>query len=441
MVELAARSFTATIDSLAFGGSGVCRVDGKVCFVPYSCPGDLVQLQLVSSKRSYMTARITDYLQSSEHRVEPFCHLYGECGGCSWQHVAYPRQLAAKREIVANALWRTCRVDAACIRDTVPSPDERGYRQRVQFKLSSSGGRLSIGFFRGESHSVVDAPHGCPIAHPEINRALGELRAVLIDCADAGQLSQLDLHHGIDGVTAVLHVSSRSSGRMRDLLEEALDRLPSSSSMFLFTDDRRAAHKLWGRDDVRYVMADPSGASAEYVLGYRPGGFAQVNQPQNQQLLQLVYRMAALSGSETVVDLYCGNGNFSLPLSAHVSRICGAEGNQGSIASALGNCTANHVTNAVYSCSNAVDFVRRLAGSAAACDVVILDPPRAGAADVVNALARLNVGRIIYISCDPSTLARDCSSLAESGYRVRECIPLDMFPQTYHIESITLLTR
>ena len=199
--------------------------------------------------------------------------------------------------------------------------------------------------------------------------------------------------------------------------------------------------KLCGDGNLAYPMPAAVSGSPPVTLTFRPGGFSQVNSAQNLAILELVRRMAVFGGHEHLLDLYCGNGNFSLPLAQCVASVTGVEGYGDSISAAQDNCLLNSVSNAEYVCADAVWEVARLAAAGRRFHTIILDPPRTGAADAIPGICRLYPDRIIYISCDSSTLSRDCGLLAGQGYCVAESVPLDMFPQTFHIESVTMLHR
>lgn len=428
------------IDKLAFGGNGVCRINGKVCFVPFSCPGDEVRLAVTTEKRSYCEAHIVELVVPSPFRVVPPCPVFGRCGGCSWQHIEYAQQLAAKQQILAEALWRGARVSADCVRPVRPSPAHYAYRSRVQFKLHGSADRLRIGFFRSNSHQVEDVGQGCAIALPVINATLAALRRVLASCPDVSFISQISIDSAEEGVIAVVACSGRDAAAVAAFFRERQADLAPVTGVYLNTG-RKALQKLYGDDQLAYSLPAAAVGAQGYQLAYQPGGFSQVNRVQNRAMLELVRRMACFQGSDQVLDLYCGNGNFSLPIAAEVASVTGIEEYAGSIAAAESNRALNNIENAEFTCSDAVAGLKQLVANRRRFDTIILDPPRSGAAEAIPDLCRLNPARIIYISCDPSTLARDCGLLAERGYHVRESVPVDMFPQTYHLESVTLLQK
>jgi 23S rRNA (uracil1939-C5)-methyltransferase len=428
------------IDKLAFGGKGVCRINGKVCFVPFSCPGDEVRLAVTSDKRSYCEARIVKLVVPSPFRVAPPCPVFGRCGGCSWQHIGYEQQLAAKQQILAEALWRGARVAADCVRPVLPSPAHYGYRSRVQFKLHAAADRLSIGFFRNNSHLVEDVGQGCAIAMPVINTTLVTLRRVLASCPEAAAISQISVDSAEEGVIAVVTCSGHNAAAVAAFFRERHADLTPVTGVYLNTG-RTALQKLYGDDHLAYTLPAATTGSKEIQLAYQPGGFSQVNRGQNRAMLEIVRRLAGFHGSEQILDLYCGNGNFSLPIAGEVASVTGIEEYAGSIAAAESNRMLNGIENAEFICADAVAGLKLLVASRRRFDTAILDPPRSGAAEAIPELCRLNPPRIIYVSCDPSTLARDCGLLTDRGYQVRESVPVDMFPQTYHLESVTLLQK
>ncbi len=431
----------ATIDKLAFGGNGVCRIDGKVCFVPFSCPGDEVSLRVTAQKKSYCTASISEIIHPSPFRTVPVCSIFGACGGCNWQHVSYPAQLEQKRSILAETIWRGARVPADLIDDVVPASSQYGYRSRLQFKVSAGNGKLRIGFYRQGSHKVEDAAEGCPIAAPVINQVLACCRSVLQSYPGVESISQLSIDAGDSGVVVVIHHDGRAASKHRSYFIDRSGDFGPCTGLFLKTDNQPNGEKLWGSSEISYRMNRADAEQNQVVLTYPPGGFAQVHQLQNISMLSVVRRLGGFTSTDHLLDLYCGNGNFSIPLATEVASVVGIEGNADSIRAAEFNRELNKVANAGFFCDDVASGVRRLVDQGRSFDAVLLDPPRSGAGDAVSGIVRLQPNKIIYASCDPSTLARDCGLLSGCGYSVVRSVPIDMFPQTYHIESVTLLSR
>lgn len=427
------------IEKLAFGGNGIGRIDGKVCFVPYSCPGDELLVRMVSEKRSYVNATIVDIITPSEDRGTPPCPLFGSCGGCSWQHVAYARQLTEKRQIFADALWRGARVPGDKIGDVVASPAIYGYRSRVQFKIHGASGQLQMGFFRQGTHFVEDLKQGCPVAVPAVNQVLAKMRDLLRSFPEPTRIPQINVEVAEQGVvTIVNYIGTDCSGAV-EFFNSRRHELESLSGLYLQTGRKSTLQKVFGEGELRYSLPAVDAGATPCSLTYRPGGFAQVNTLQNAALLRLVQGFAECAENDRVLDLYCGNGNFSLPLAGSVASVTGIEEYADSIAAARDNSLENGADNATFICADAAAGLRGLIGDGCCFDTIILDPPRSGAADVLDDILLLKPKRIIYISCDPSTLARDCGVLSAGGYAVVSSIPVDMFPHTYHLESVTLL--
>lgn len=430
----------ATIDKLAFGGNGVCRIDGKICFVPYSCPGDEVSLRVTTQKKSYCTAAVSGIINPSSLRTEPVCPVFGECGGCNWQHIGYQTQLEQKRNILAEALWRGARVSGELVDSIVAAPLQYGYRSRLQFKVSHRNGKLCIGFYRHASHVVVDAAGGCPVALPVINEVLGRFRSILRDYPDVGSVTQISIDVGENGVVVIIQQSDRLSLQNRKYFLDKAGMFGSCTGLFV-TSERQKPEHLWGVTEISYLMKPHDSDDLPVHLTYQPGGFSQVNQQQNLAMLSVVRKLGDFKSTERLLDLYCGNGNFSLPLAANVASVIAVESNREAIAAAENNKRLNKVANIHFFCDDVASSLPRLLGQNHVFDTVLLDPPRVGAGDAVVGITALQPNKIIYVSCDPSTLARDCGLLSGYGYNVVKSVPLDMFPQTFHIESITLLHR
>lgn len=430
---------TVTIEKMAFGGAGLGHVAGKVCFVPFSMPGDTARIRVRTEKRSYLEGELIELVAPSPQREIPPCPVFGVCGGCNWQHLPYAAQLAAKQEIFADLLWRSARVERERILPIAPAPEPYGYRARVQFKLRYAAGQLHIGFYRGGSHFVVDVPQRCAIAHPVINRLFTELNGFLSGFPEPDKLPQVDVTIGDDDA-AVLVFHYRGN-RYEDCVRylEKLDIGPTAG-LYLQRGHKATLEKIDGHETLSYRIPENFLAGIpERTLTFAAGGFSQVNYRQNLSLIATVFEWAALTGTEKVLDLYCGNGNFSIPLAHRAAAIVGIEEYPPSIIDARRNCAVNDVKNAVYRCSDAVAGVAELAAAGERFELVIVDPPRTGAAELVRQIPSLHPGKIIYVSCDPATLARDIGLLRGLEYEVVKSLPVDMFPQTYHIESVTLL--
>ncbi len=430
-----------TIERLALGGNGVGRIDGKVCFVPFSAPGDRLKVRVTREHRSYCEAEPVDLLEASPQRVEPRCPAFGQCGGCDWQHISYQAQSDAKQQILTQTLQRVAHLDAPLVAATVASKLEYGYRARARFKLQVTTAGLAVGFFQRGTHSVIDLPQGCPICTAAVNSAMLKLRQVIQLLPDPNRVPQISLEEGLTGVVAVVQYIGGDLQRLKQLLLQHQDQL-GLCGLFLQVGKKETLQPLFGSGHLAYQVPCCTETAGMMELGYQIGGFSQVNRLQNQSMVRLVCGYAQPVANQRMLDLYCGNGNLSLPLSGAVQELLGIEGFAPSIASAVDNTRQLRVNNSTFRCNDASKELRHLLAQHARFDLVLLDPPRAGAADVARELAQLGAERIVYVSCDPATLARDLGHLCGSaGYRLIEATPLDMFPHTGHLETVALLNR
>lgn len=420
------------IDALAYGGSGVGRLDGKAVFVPLTAPGDRIRCRIVQDRKRYAEAELVELLEAAPQRRRPPCPVFGDCGGCQWQHLPYAEQCRWKERIFAETLQRQAKIDASVLRPLVPAPDEWGYRSRVQFKCRQTEAGFVMGFYRRGTHYVIDVA-SCPIADSRLNAVLALFRRWLPDSPCPHLVPQVDMELDDEGrVRVTVHAlgaeAAALAAYLRPLAEE------TGISLFMQLGRKETLVRVCGEEDLHIL---PLGAGS-LRLAYGAGGFAQVNLEQNRQLVREVCSAAALTGRERVLDLFCGMGNFSLPLALQAGEVVGVENYAPAIERAGLNARANALANARFRALPAEEAIRDVT-AAKAFDLVVLDPPRTGAYEVVRELARLRPPRIIYVSCDPPTLARDLVPLLHGGYEVVSARPFDLFPQTHHTESVTVL--
>lgn len=428
------------IEKMTFGGAALGRIDGKACFVRLAAPGDVVDVAVEKDKKSYFEASIGKLLRESTDRVAPPCPRFGECGGCTWQHLRYERQLAEKEGIFRETLWRMARVESDKIMPAVPAPDPWLYRSRIQLKVYHDGKRLQLGFFRSGSHYVTEIPVKCLIADQRLNQTIAELKDLLQEFPDPKRLPQIDLAIGErTGGTAIFHYIGHQLGIARDFIATIAGRLTCISGTLIQSGRKNALELVTGEGTYTYGV--PDNAGSDYSLSVSAGGFSQINFQQNRSMVELLCEVADFQPQDRVLDLYCGNGNLSIPIAGISGEVVGIEDYAGSIADARRNAAANGIKNVEFMASDAATGVRKATSGGKMFDVVVLDPPRTGAADVVDLVTALRPSRIAYVSCDPMTLGRDLGRMVKSGYSVEKSIPIDMFPHTYHIESITLLNK
>jgi 23S rRNA (uracil1939-C5)-methyltransferase len=427
-----------SIERLPFGGSGVGRLEGKVCFVPFSAPGDRLIVRVTKQHRSWLEGELIELLEPSSLRATPLCPVFGQCGGCDWQHLSYSAQAEAKRSILLETLQRVGKLSEPPVGPTMAAPSPYGYRARAQFKLHRAPDGLKAGFYRRGSRFVIDLPQGCPVVTEAINGALARLRLLLEELPDADRVPQISIEQGEQGCHVIVHYIGNDPQRLVALLASHQDAL-ELAGLFLQSGRKDTLLPVFGDQRITYCV--PAGAG-EVTLGYDIGGFSQVNRQQNRAMIERVRQLVRPVADGRLLDLYCGNGNFSLPLADLFAAVVGIEGYQPSIASAVDNSRQVRVNNSTFRCAYVGAELQQLTAKGERFATVLLDPPRSGALQAVRLLPQLKPQQIVYVSCDPGTLARDLAILInQGGYHVESVLPLDMFPQTGHLETVASLTH
>lgn len=421
------------IEALAQGGAGVGRHDGKVFFVPLTAPGDRIACRVVRDRGRFAEAEMLELLEPGPGRRPPPCPVFGRCGGCQWQHLDYPTQAHWKTELFAGHLQRQAGCDRTLVRPLLQAGAEWGYRSRVQLKCRQTAAGFVMGFYRQGSHFVVDVEH-CPISAAPLNSALRLLRAWLAASPCPERIPQVDLAvDDHDRIRIVVHCLDQPVARLADYLRPLAG--DAGFSLFLQAGRKDTLVPVCGEQGLAIEVDEPP-----LVLGYGPGGFAQVNLDQNRALVRELLAARPWQSHERVLDLYCGMGNFSLPLARRTAWVTGVEDYAPAIDWARRNARTNALDNILFQARPAEEALLQGPGGAVP-DVVVLDPPRAGAYQDCKTLSKVGPDTIAYVSCDPATLARDLVPLLHGGYRLTWSRPVDLFPQTHHIESLSLLTR
>jgi len=413
---------TVEVTGIAHGGEGIGRVRGKVVFVPYCIPGETVLVEIVEEKKKWARARLVEVQQPSEDRVVPPCPYYGRCGGCHFQHVAYGRQLDFKEKIVRDQLARLGRVADAPVEPTLAVGEPWHYRNHVQLTMDRQG---HLGFREARSWAVVPI-ETCLLMHPLLDETLDAL-----ELDDEGEdASDQERQEPISVRRISLRAGVRTGDRM--IIFETYQDAPLE-----LTVDIPVSCVLLRSDRVPVVMAG-SDHFYEVVEGrqYRVSApsFFQANTVGAEALVRLVREMLAPDGTQRLLDLYCGVGLLGLALAEEVAEVVGVEENPLAVRDARLNAEGMEQVQILEGAVEEV--IPTLPGS---FDLAVVDPPRDGLApEVISLLARYPVSRLAYVSCDPATLARDAQKLRRAGYQLARVQPVDMFPQTFHVEPVAL---
>lgn len=419
------------IDSLSFGGCGVGRVAGKVVFVPYSAPGDEVKIEVTREEKGFMEANIRELIVPSPIRKEPSCSYHSVCGGCHWLHIPYDEQLKSKEEIFKDTLQRIGKIDPSIVGSVQPSAMEFNYRNRVQFKVWEN----KIGFYKRGTHELVDISE-CPLSHPLINKILKGLREIWPQSETSIERIDINVSPTDERGTVSFYLKGKSH---IDSVHFHIDFAHFFKMMNTAAPDVTGLIIHHKRREEVYGSPFLFSKEGEFRFRSSEGGFSQVNYRQNLNMKDYIISLADLKGVETVLELYSGGGNFTIPLARHVERVYGVEVSPSSISNALKNLRLNHIKNATFVTATAEKGLAE-AQNLKTIDLIVVDPPRDGCSqEVVGGIAALKPKKVIYVSCNPSTLARDLGRFKALGYKAGSSKPFDMFPQTYHIESVTEL--
>ncbi|MDR2550184.1 MAG: class I SAM-dependent RNA methyltransferase [Desulfobulbus sp.] len=417
---------TLTIKKVIAGGKGLGTLsDGMVAMVPATLPGETVTVRESKSHRGYLEAHLVRILEASPDRVEPPCPYYGRCGGCDLQHAAYPAQLELKRLILRESLARV-RLEEPPEHPALASPLAFGYRSRLRLHLDRSG---RLGFHAHASNTVVPVDR-CLLAAEPINRVLAALVEGGWPARLAPEIAAIELIHSPADATVAMVLTPRPRQRPRQA-PRLLDALRALADAVLLAGG--PAPVVFGQDFA------PGGLG--YRLCWDHRCFFQVNSRQNAQLVATVLEFLPVPARTTVLDLYCGMGNFSIPLALAGLEVTGVEQNRASIHWARVNSRVAGLDSTRFAADEVERYLHALIDAGARFDTVLLDPPRQGAGKAAPLLPLVQPSNILSISCDPATLARDLAQIVAHGYQVTRLIPVDMFPQTHHIESLALLER
>jgi 23S rRNA (uracil1939-C5)-methyltransferase len=422
-----------TIESLSHDGRGVAHLDGKAVFIDGALPGEVVSFEYRASRRRFDEGRVTAVMQASPDRVQPRCPHFGLCGGCSLQHMEPAAQIRAKQQTLLDNLKHIGKVVPQTVLPVLTGP-VWGYRTkgRLGVKDVIKKGRVLVGFREKHSPYVADLAT-CEVLHLSVGRRIEELAQLLgqleararipqIEVAVAGSITALVFRH-LDPL------SQADCGRLRHYaMEQGLH-------IYLQPAGPDSVQPLWPEQSfLSYKLPAES-----IEIRFKPTDFTQVNTAINEQMVARVLDLLALDSNDTVLDLFCGLGNFTLPMARHAGAVIGVEGDAGLVSRARDNAALNGLQNTTFHSANLAEKNAVAAWADTACNKVLLDPPRSGAAEVLDVLANMQPQRIVYVSCHPGSLARDAATLVhEKGYRLLSAGVMDMFPHTAHVESIAL---
>jgi 23S rRNA (uracil1939-C5)-methyltransferase len=420
-------------------GAGIAHQGGKPVFVEGALPGEQVLVQLTENKSKYARARLIDVKSQSPSRQNPFCPHYDSCGGCNMQHLAHPEQVRYKQETLQQLMEKIAG-QMICLSPPVMAED-KGYRRRARLSLKwdSKQKKLAFGFRKKQSNNIINVSE-CAVLTPVLEQLLNPLHELLQNCSRPDKLGHVELIAADTGPVMLL----RTMGHLPDKDTENIKAFAVSYHVSLYLK----------HDSGHPVLLSGTGLSGDELSGnipgydetgmhtvFQPHHFIQVNRAVNQKMVNQAQEWLQLSSDDRVLDLFCGIGNFSLPIAKQVKAVVGVEGIDDMVEQGNRNAMLNHLTNLKFYQANLEGNVTENQWASERFDKVLLDPARAGAKGIIEMIGQFGAKRIVYVSCDPSTLARDTQSLLEQGYQLEKLGMLDMFPHTSHLESMALFVK
>lgn len=460
------QSYELTIEDMSTDGQGIGRIEGMAVFVDGAVIGDEIKAELTKLKKNYAFGRLTEIIEPSPHRVESSCGYSGNCGGCSLQSMRYEAQLEWKQKMIRDKLSRIGGIEDPVVHDTIGMDEPRRYRNKAQFPVgeaNGAAGAAAVGFYQAKSHQVVNCEECLIQSEPaeQLAKALREyMKTDHISAYDEKTGKGLIRHlvvktaFGTGEVMAILVINGKglpNGEKLVYMMDDAIAELGPdpvtgveySLESVIININKKKTSEIMGEDCIT-LAGKPTILEQAGKLNFEisPLSFYQVNPVQMVKLYDKALEYAGLTGKETVLDLYCGVGTMGLYCASNAKKVIGIESVKSAVLDANRNAVINGIVNAEFICGRAEEELPKLLEQGIKAEVVILDPPRSGCDPVLlEAVAETKPDRIVYVSCDPATLARDIKILGEKGYRFVEAQPVDMFPHTGHVETVVLMSR
>ncbi len=427
----------ANIESLSPEGRGVAHVEGKVVFVDFALPGETVAFKYTRQGKKFDEARAVSIIKASDDRVEPVCAHFGVCGGCSMQHQSLAAQISSKQDALMQQFQHLGQIQPQQIRPPLTGPTKH-YRQKARLgvKYVFKKARVLVGF-REKGNAFLADLRSCPVLHESVGNRLEALSELIMSMQARESIPQIEVA-----------VSDSQTALVFRHLEALSDADKSALKLFAQKYDLQILLQSGGPDTVSALWPE-NPPPLSYVLKeqgvkieFQPNDFIQVNSEINQAMVSNALQMLELNPDDRVLDLFCGLGNFTLAMARQCAQVTGVEGAQSMVIKARHNAQINQIENASFYAADLSVDIENEPWIGQQYDKILLDPPRSGAMEVLKHIGKLSAKRIVYVSCNPATLARDAHELVhEHGYTLEGAGVMDMFPHTAHVESIALFSR
>lgn len=429
---------SAEVYSLSHDGRGIASIENKTTFISGALPQETVTYKIKQKRSTYNDAEVVEILKPSPDRITPPCQHFGICGGCSLQHMGAATQMTLKQQTLLDQLKHFGQVVPEAILPPL-SANTLGYRRKARLgvKFVIKKNKLMVGFREKASHYLADLER-CAVLHPAIGERFKELSELILSLERYQQIPQVEVAIGDDDVALVFrHLESLSVADQEKLIAFGEK---FQFHIYLQPNAPAAVHKLWPQDNnerLRYTLPDEQ---LEFL--FHPLDFTQINLEMNRLMVQQAISLLDLEVQDHVLDLFCGIGNFTLPIARHAAHVTGIEGSTEMVARATANAQHNHIENVAFYTENLFEPNKNSPWLQKQYNKVLLDPPRAGAKEMLPYFSQFGARKIVYVSCNPATLARDAGELVhQHGYRLQLAGIMNMFPHTAHIEAMAVFAK
>lgn len=442
------KEYVTNILDMTHEGAGVAKIDGFAVFIDGAITGETVKIKVVKVTKNFAYGKLLEIIEASGNRRPVSCENFKKCGGCSLLHMSYPATLEFKRKVVKDSFKRIGHRDVE-VEETLGMEEPYAYRNKVQFPVGEKDGRVVTGFFAGRTHDIVPITD-CSIQSRIANKLINNIREFFRD----NKISAYNEKTGKGFIRHVIIRNSEKSGEimlilvtngeeflLKDKFVEFITDKCSKVKSIMQNINTKNTNVILGEKNIRLYGKDTiKDYIGEFVFNISPNSFFQVNARQTEVLYSKALEFAGLTGDETVFDLYCGIGSISLFLAKKAKRVYGVEVVKPAVQNAKENAKENGITNTLFYSGKAEEVVPKLYEEGINADVVVVDPPRSGCDKVlIETVLKMKPKKIVYVSCNPGTLARDVEML--DGYEVKKVQPVDMFPWSFHVETVCLLTK
>ena len=448
------KEYILDIISIGYEGEGIAKIEGYPIFIEGAILGEKVKALIVKVKKNYAYGKLIEVIESSSERIEPKCSIYKRCGGCTVQHMSYKKQLDYKFERVKDCITKIGGLSEELVKYPIGMDNPERYRNKVQLPVGMVKGELNIGFYASRSHNIIDLDT-CLIQDKVADRVTNLARQWMLKyniqpaSVDGvfnkkGLIRHIMIRKGFttNEVMVVLVATKDKIPYINEFINEIVEKIDGIKSIVLNVNKENTnvilgqeCITLWGEDTITDYIDN-------FKFNISPLSFFQVNPVQTEKLYSKALEYAGLTGEETVFDAYCGTGTITLFLSQKAKKAYGVEIIEPAIINARENARINNIENAEFFVGKSEEVIPELIEKGIAPEVIVVDPPRKGCdIKLLEAIGKAKPKKVVYVSCDPSTLARDLKILEEQGYKTEEVQPVDMFPMTSHIENVTLLVK